>query len=343
MHRFLFAAFILVVLVPDVRAQTRPTSAPVRNETLAQGTVAYTPPADWRFLGVRPDDRGVGYLRLDGLGQIVVTVTPQPQSVPDSLGAKLATQLQQTIRDEAAKGNIQIVTPPKVEVDKRFLLKMHDRFKAQGKSADRVQFYQGVGRNLVSVVSTAFSDDPDQSKTVHDLAEQVMLSVKLNRPRVPATTRPVAFAQAHLRVAPPAGWTAEATGNATGTIVSWHDPDDMANLITLTYRTIPASAKNDSATKTLAVQQLALGEKPQFQMPGAKIVGQTRTLTDARFLHKTQTDYDVEGVKLRVTFRQVRAGDGVASITNIALRAQADTIDALADKVATETKYADGN
>jgi hypothetical protein len=117
----------------------------------------------------------------------------------------------------------------------------------------------------------------------------------------------------------------------------------MTNMITLTYRTIPAGGRNDSATKTLAIQQLAVGEKPQFDVPGAKIVAQTRTLTDARFLHKTQTDYDVEGVKLRVTFRQVRAGDGVASITNIALRAQSDTIDVLADKVAIETKYAIGN
>ena len=197
-----------------------PTSAPSTSQTLLDGAILYTPPADWVSLGKRTDDRSAGYAPSDHSGQIVITVVPEAETIPDELGPKLAMQFGQTIRAEAAKKNIQIVQQPKVEEDKRFLVKIHDQFKAHEKFSDRVQIFRGVGRNLVSVTINAFTEDPDQQKQIDLLGEEVMLSVALNRPGAAAakssespetqpTTQPILFPAPHLRVTPPIGWKRE--------------------------------------------------------------------------------------------------------------------------------------
>ena len=87
------------------------------------------------------------------------------------------------------------------------------------------------------------------------------------------------------------------------------------------------------------VFQLASGEKPYFQAEGAQPVGPAQPMTDKHFIHKTRTDYKTkDGQQFRVSFRQLRAGDGVVSVTNVALQDKADSVEALADKVATEVR-----
>src|SRR5450432_1354748 len=332
--------FLFIVCWMLASAQTAPTTAP--SQSLLQGAIVYTPPVDWNFLGKRNDDRSAGYSAPQHLAQIVIVIAPQEQTVPDELGPKLALQIGQTIRAEAAKGNIEIVSQPKVEPDKRFLLKIHDQFKTKGKFSDRTLLYRGIGRNLVSLTVNAFSENPDEQKQIVETAESMMLSVALDHPasekRAGATTKPVVLTAAHLRVSPPVGWTAESTGQASGLIVTWRDPVDASNFIALTFRSIPPQSGDDPQLTGFAIEQIAAGEKPVFNVEGAQMIGQLQTISDKRFLKKTRAEYQVKESKLSVTFRQLRVGDGVASITSVSVNDKMDEVDAMADQVATNVR-----
>jgi hypothetical protein len=170
-----------------------------------------------------------------------------------------------------------------------------------------------------------------------------MLDQVINAPQAPVTagpaTQPVLFRQARLRITPPSGWDAEPTDKPSGIIVVWRDPADSTNIITLSYRLLPASARNaDASLRTMAINELARGEKPDFQAAGAKAIGATTNVNDKRFLRKTKSDYDVKGSTITVGFRQVRAGDGVVSITSISLQDKSAAVDEIADKVATDVR-----
>jgi hypothetical protein len=319
-------------------------SAPSGSQTLGENALIYTPPADWKSLGMTHDNLSAGYAPADKSAQIVLVAVREPQTIPDDLGPKLALQFGQTIRAEAKKGNIQIVTQPKAEEDKRFLLKLHDQFRAKGKFGDRTQLFRGVGKFLVSVTATAFTEDADQQQKVEQIAEDVMLSVRLNQPgaapapgnatavKPAATTQPILFAAAHLRLTPPGDWIVEQTNQPNGLLATWHDPASSSDLIALTYREAPAGT--DADAMDAAVDQLAAGETPTVASPDAKPLGPAQTIVDHRFLRKTSTDYQLNDAKLRVTMREIRAGDGVVSVTNIATTDRADGVDALADQVA---------
>jgi hypothetical protein len=282
---------------------------------------------------------------------MTLLATPQQSTIPDELAPKLAARIRQTILQEQQRGNLEPVLEPRVEPDARFLLRVHDRYHAQDKFGDRLQLFRGVGRNLVSVTVVALTDNEQEAARIHQAAETLLQTVHLAgtkppvirpRPGSPSATAPatapaadsIVLREAKLRVTPPAGWTAEVTTNASGLIATWRDPHESAHLITLIYRPIPAQAKNDSRLRDLAIEEPARGEKPTFQIEGAQPAGQTQTIADKRFLRKLRTEYAAQDTKFIVTMRQVRAGDGVASITGIALPNKADEIDALADSVA---------
>ncbi|MGH7214091.1 MAG: hypothetical protein ACREIT_04950 [Tepidisphaeraceae bacterium] len=61
-------------------------------------------------------------------------------------------------------------------------------------------------------------------------------------------------------------------------------------------------------------------------------------MDDERFLRKTRTRYEAEGVRLRVSARQVLVRDAVASVTSVALEDVADMVEALAEDVALALK-----
>jgi hypothetical protein len=349
MRRLFPLACAILLFAAHSWAQDAPATAPGAAETLSHGQVLYTPPADWKLIGKSKDDRHIGFALEGNRGQLVIAIAPQPQAVTATERAKLSelltAKLTNTIKGEATKGNIEIIKEPTTESDPRYLVKMHDRFRAKGLHADRVQLVRDMGRFILTVVSTAFTEDEAEMKQVHAAGEQLMWSMKQNKPDSPAPTaregelaKSVVFAEPKLRVSPPAGWKAEPTRGASGLIVVWRDPTDSSNLITLTYRPIPADAKKDPSLRDVAIDRIASGEKPTFQMEGAQLVGQTQTVPDKRFIRKTRADYKSKDVQFRVGFRQVRAGDGVVSITSVALHDKAEVIDALADKVAAEVR-----
>ncbi|WP_428939863.1 hypothetical protein [Fontivita pretiosa] len=350
MHRAISPlSLCLLVWVCNFCAAQEPTTSPA-TDTLLDGKLVYTPPPGWQLLG-KFEDRRVGYGLGEGRAHMTLLATPQQNTIPDELAPKLAARIRQTILQEQQRGNLELVLEPRVEPDPRFLLRVHDRYHAQGKFGDRLQLFRGIGRNLVSVTVVALTDNEQEAAQIHEAAETAMQTVHLAgtkppvirpRPRSVSASAPasapadesIVLREARLRITPPAGWTAQLTANISGLLATWRDPQEPANVITLIYRPIPEQAKTDSRLRDLAIEELARAEKPSFQIEGAQPAGQTQTIADKRFLRKLRTEYSAREMKFVLTMRQVRAGDGVASITSIALPDKADEIDALADRVA---------
>jgi len=339
----------LLAWLCNVCAAQEPTTSSA-TDTLLEGKLVYTPPPGWQLLG-KFEDRRVGYGLSEGRAHLTLLATPQQNTIPDELAPKLAARIRQTILQEQQRGNLELVLEPRVEPDARFLLRVHDRYRAQGKFGDRLQLFRGVGRNLVSVTVVVLTENEQQAAQIHEAAETLMQTVHLAgtkppvirpRPGSVSTSAPasapaaqsIVLREAKLRITPPAGWTAQLTANTSGLIATWSDPHEPGNLITLVYRPVPEQAKADSRLRDLAIEELARGEKPSLQIEGAQPAGQTQTIADKRFLRKLRTEYAAQESKFVLTMRQVRAGDGVASITSIALPDKADEIDAVADGVA---------
>jgi len=337
------AAILLMALSPTSAPATQP--APTTQHALAAGAISFEAPGGLRLLGKRVDDLSASLAPPDDSALLTLVVAPQQSDIDHRLARKLGPLIVKTIEEQAARGEIESLSPPKIERDKRFLLRVHDRFRAQGKTGDRVQLYRGLGKYLVSVTATDFSRDDEAAKLTHARGEELVLSVTLEKPtraHAASGARAVSFPEASLRLTPPSGWGGEITDRASGIIATWRDPADRTNLIAVSVRQIPAEARADPALRDVIVDEIVAAEKQAFVIDGAEPDGQTRTIDDKRFLRKTRTDYQARGVKFSVTSRQVRAGSAIVSVTMVALEDRADEIDALADAVAVGIRAAGG-
>ena len=343
--------FILMLFVGGLtRAQATSAPAPTSQPGeifLDGGKLSFTAPAELRFLGKRDDDRSAGFALGDNEALVTILVTPQPQAISSDLKPQLAKLLGDTIRQEAKRGAIDMVLQPRVEQDERFLVVVHDRFNTEERFGDRLQMYRGVGLHLGCVVATAFTEDQERAKQVHELGAQMLLSLKSNRPgdrkpvatpKTPAT-RPITLDRAGVRVTPPGGWGAEPNQGATGgVIVTFRDEQDPTNLITVTLRQLPPEARRDPKLRDVVVDEIVQGERQQFKIDGAEVLGKAQEITDRRFLRKTRTEYAHEGRRFRIVSRQVRAGNAIVSVTIVAREENADRVDAVADRVALDVR-----
>jgi len=347
-RRIWVISLALLVAVPLARAQpaTAPASQP-GEIFLDGGKVSFTPPPELRFLGKRDDDRSAGFALGDNEALVTILVTPQPQAVSSDIKPQLARLLGNTIREEAKRGAIDMVMQPRVEQDERFLVVVHDRFNTEERFGDRLQMYRGVGLHLGCVVATAFTEDEEKARRVHELGARMLLSLRSNRPgdrkpvATPGTpaTRPITFDRAGIRLTPPAGWSVEPNEGATnGVIVTLRDERDPTSLITVTVRQLPPEARRDPKLRDVVVNEIVQGERQQFKIDGAEVLGQAQEVTDRRFLRKTRTDYAHDGTRFRVVSRQIRAGNSIASVTTVVREENADRVDAVADRVALDVR-----
>jgi hypothetical protein len=335
--------FLCILLLISANAGAQPATAPAEQIGLDGDKLLFTPPPGFSFRGKADEDRSAAFALDDNRALISIIATPQGHVIPDDFPPKLAKILAERVREEAARGQMDIILQPRVERDPRLLLRMHDRFNTEERFGDRVQLYRGVGLYLVGVVATVYTENEDEARRIHEIAADMLLSVKLNRggsarKSAAPTTRPVSFPNAKLRLIPPAHWRAEPADNPSGLVVTYRDPEDDTQLIMVTVRRLPPEARRDPKLREIAIDEIVSGEKQSFKMDGAEVSGETQQVPDRRFLRKTRTDYDQQGKKFRVTSRQVRAGDSVVSVTMVALEDKADAVDAMADKIALDVK-----
>ena len=92
--------------------------------------------------------------------------------------------------DDLKRRKVEVLDAPKVEVDERFMLRVHERFKEEGHTLDVVHLYRGIGLNLVGVMVAATTEDKAVAKQVHDAGALMLMSVSLGAAD-PKIVRPV--------------------------------------------------------------------------------------------------------------------------------------------------------
>ncbi|HEY2587236.1 MAG TPA: hypothetical protein VGI81_15935 [Tepidisphaeraceae bacterium] len=177
MSRTLLASILVVLTLSGIAwsADEKPKDSS-SEASLIGGRLTFTPPPDdaWaRATNVNADD-AAAYGARDEKGAIAIQVLPADAEMTPQMGGAVVRSL----RDAHKKANQNIVYGPKVEPDKRFALKVHEKYQVGEKTADELHLYRNVGPRVVMVTVNAWVTDDAAAKPVHQAGEDVLASAK---------------------------------------------------------------------------------------------------------------------------------------------------------------------
>jgi hypothetical protein len=174
-------------------ASTRPTTVPARvRDGLANGSIRFLVPADWEIYERGESGMVVKYKLPDDRGGVTVLINQQAQGIPQD-NAGVRRQITQAVlaahNEDLKKHNADVIDPPAVEPDGRFMLKIHARYRDDHGYHDEVHVYRAMGINFVGVSASASSEDKKEAKAVHDAGAMLLMSVTVG-PKDPKIVRP---------------------------------------------------------------------------------------------------------------------------------------------------------
>ena len=342
---FLIAAMVSVQVL--AQPTTAPTTAPAATtETLMQGDIVFTVPDGWKLQGKPATGVLAAYSHTNPPATLIVHVDKQQSVLPESAAGKIGPLRIQQARDNAAKNKFEFTLQPKIEKDPRFFLRIHQKYKKDGKPNDQVQIYRLLGLNLVSTATVVGTDDDEEAKKVFADAESILLSVRTSKgqpiagsgAKTKPATRPTILQAAKISVRAPFGWNPQLTDNASGAVATFRDPSESFNAIIISVTPLPAEAKKDAKIRDAVIDQIVSDEKTSFKLDGAELVGDTETVKDTRFLRKQRIRYQTPDAKIQVTARQKLVGDSIVNVAMSANETSAVDIDKLADEIALTVK-----
>jgi hypothetical protein len=169
-------------------------TAPTRvRDGLVNGALRYLVPPEWEITERGADRMTVFYRHKPERAHYSMQVTQQAQGIPQN-DARFKKQMVETIlnfaNEDLKRRKVEVLDPPTVERDDRFLLRVHERFKEGDTIVDVIHIYRGLGLNLVSLTSSTSSEEANQVKAVHAAGEMVLLSASLAN-QDPKVVRPV--------------------------------------------------------------------------------------------------------------------------------------------------------
>jgi hypothetical protein len=144
--------------------------------SLIGGRLTFTPPPDdaWaRATNVNADD-AAAYAARDEKGAIAIQVLPADAEMTPQMGGAVIRSL----RDAHKKASQKITFGPKIEPDKRFMLKVHEKYEVDGKTADELHLYRNVGPRVVMVTVNAWVPDDAAARAIHKAGEDLLASAK---------------------------------------------------------------------------------------------------------------------------------------------------------------------
>jgi hypothetical protein len=156
-------------------ADGKPKDAPPDGSLIGGRLTFNPPPADtWaRATNVNADD-AAAYAARNEQGAIAIQVLPADAEMTPQMGGAVIRSL----RDAHKKANQRILFGPKVEPDKRFTLKVHEKYEVNGKTADELHLYRNVGPRVVMVTVNAWVADDSAAKAIHETGEDLLASAK---------------------------------------------------------------------------------------------------------------------------------------------------------------------
>lgn len=144
--------------------------------SLLGGRVTYAPPPEetWKEAHGPPGDATATFVRKDEGGAMALQVLPADAQISPQFGPALVRQL----RENHKKANQKVTMPPKIESDKRFSLRIHERYQDGQKEYDELHLYRDLGPRVAMVtVNTIVEKDTDAKKELK-AGEDVLLSAK---------------------------------------------------------------------------------------------------------------------------------------------------------------------
>lgn len=155
-----------------------------RNEsdaTLIGGRFHYAPPPeeDWQQAENVKGDDAVAFARRDHQGAIALQILPADAEMVPEMGPAIIRSL----RDTHKKADQKILYGPKIEPDKRFALKIHEKYQVGEKVSDELHIYRSVGPRVAMLTVNAWVTDESRTKQVHNVGEDVLVSAKWSAAR----------------------------------------------------------------------------------------------------------------------------------------------------------------
>lgn len=175
--RQVFCFTLLVLLAAVAFAYSAEDSPKTKSDgSLVGGRLRYTPPPAEVFeraANVNSDD-AAAYAGRNHQGAIAIQVLP----VDAEMGPEMGGAVIRALRDAHKKANQKILFGPKVEPDKRFALRVHEKYQSGEKVADELHLYGTVGPRVVMVTANAWVTDDAGAKPIHQAGEDVLVSAK---------------------------------------------------------------------------------------------------------------------------------------------------------------------
>jgi hypothetical protein len=151
-----------------------PATQPGVKESLADGMVEFSRPADWEEAKKNRTPLRAAWVSPDHKGMILVEVWPEGD-INEGTGAKTVSKLRVDRRKQAG---VKIVMEATVEKDPRFAMRIHEKYEytADGTVDDVLRLGRKVGGRVVMVTVWSKSPDDARDKEIHQTGETVMLS-----------------------------------------------------------------------------------------------------------------------------------------------------------------------
>ena len=144
--------------------------------SLLGGKLTYAPPPEenWERAEQPSGETVAAFRTKDHEAAMVMQALPQDAQMTPQMGPALVRQL----RENHRKADQKLLIGPKIEPDKRFGLRIHERYQNGEKISDELHLYRDLGPRIVMVTANAIVKDDTDPKAVQKDAEEVLLSAK---------------------------------------------------------------------------------------------------------------------------------------------------------------------
>ncbi len=159
---------------PGAAGGSAPATQPGVKESLADGTVEFSRPADWEEAKKNRSPLRAAWVSPDHKGMILVEVWPEGD-ITEGTGPKTVAKLR---ADRKKQANVKVVMEATVEKDPRFALRVHEKYQHTGDGTvdDVLRLGRKVGGRVVMVTVWSKSPDDARDKEILQTGETVMLS-----------------------------------------------------------------------------------------------------------------------------------------------------------------------
>jgi hypothetical protein len=159
---------------PRAGAGGAAATQPGVKESLADGLIEFSRPADWVEAKKNRTPLRAAWVSPDHKGMILVEVWPEGD-ITETTGPKTVSKLRVDRRKQAG---VQVVMEAALEKDPRFAMRIREKYqhKADGTVDDVLRLGRKVGGRVVMVTVWSKSPDDARDKEIHQAGEAVMLS-----------------------------------------------------------------------------------------------------------------------------------------------------------------------